>query len=281
MGKIYRCECGKEFTNPQAFNGHKSRCIIHHSVKGNLDEWETNEKRLRIKRAKSLIKSTKESKEFNNSIWIKEKHKCEHCGKIMTERFGSGRFCSRSCANSRSNSNNSKVNTLLRTNKINAYNSAPKYCSICGNKIDYEHRNRKTCSKQCYVELLRQIQNKIVDSGNHKHWLPRNILSYAESFWKEVLINNNIEFEHNYSISCYNTTYFLDFYIKPNIDLEIDGKQHTYEERKIHDTLRDRRLSEKGIVVYRIPYINPKNKEDVRKQINEFLLWYNDTISKQ
>ena len=25
----YKCECGKEFTNSQAFNGHKSHCKIH------------------------------------------------------------------------------------------------------------------------------------------------------------------------------------------------------------------------------------------------------------
>lgn len=25
----YRCECGKEFTDSQSFNGHKSHCRIH------------------------------------------------------------------------------------------------------------------------------------------------------------------------------------------------------------------------------------------------------------
>jgi len=25
----YKCECGKEFDNSQAFNGHKSHCKIH------------------------------------------------------------------------------------------------------------------------------------------------------------------------------------------------------------------------------------------------------------
>lgn len=32
------------------------------------------------------------------SNWLLEKHKCEFCGKIMTEYYGSGRFCSRKCS---------------------------------------------------------------------------------------------------------------------------------------------------------------------------------------
>ena len=32
------CECGKTFTSPQSFNGHKSNCKIHHLSKyGSLD----------------------------------------------------------------------------------------------------------------------------------------------------------------------------------------------------------------------------------------------------
>lgn len=33
--------------------------------------------------------------------WVVEQHHCERCGKIMTEKFGSGRFYYRTCANSR------------------------------------------------------------------------------------------------------------------------------------------------------------------------------------
>lgn len=32
----YICECGRDFDNPQSFNGHKSHCIVHHSKKGTL-----------------------------------------------------------------------------------------------------------------------------------------------------------------------------------------------------------------------------------------------------
>lgn len=31
---MYKCECGKEFDDSQAFNGHKSRCKEHFKFKG-------------------------------------------------------------------------------------------------------------------------------------------------------------------------------------------------------------------------------------------------------
>ena len=285
MNKTYKCECGKEFSNPQAFNGHKSRCAIHHKVKGNYNEWLNVEKAQRIKRAKTFSYNLEVKKESKNKAWIDEQHKCERCGKIMTEKYGSGRFCSKSCANSRKHSketkekisnkvhNNIGDNNTQHINAIKQYNSNPNYCVICGKLLDYKYRHRQTCSNQCYIELLRKIQNDLVDLGKHKHWLPRNKLSYAEEFWQNVLINNDITFEHNFPFHCCNTVYFLDFYIKPDIDLEIDGKQHLYEERIIHDNLRDSRLNDNGIKIYRIPFVNPKNSDIVKKQIDEFLLW--------
>lgn len=34
---LYRCECGREFENPQSFNGHKCHCKVHLSSVGKLD----------------------------------------------------------------------------------------------------------------------------------------------------------------------------------------------------------------------------------------------------
>lgn len=48
--------------------------------------------------------------------------------------------------------------------------------------------------------------------------------------------------------------YFLDFLIGKNIDLEIDGKQHGYNERSEKDIERDEILIKNGYVVYRIAW---------------------------
>lgn len=44
------------------------------------------------------------------------------------------------------------------------------------------------------------------------------------------------------------------------IDLEIDGKRHKYEDRVEHDKIRDEYIKSKGIVVYRIDW-NEINSE--------------------
>ena len=35
------------------------------------------------------------------ATWLEADHYCEHCGKQITTKFGSGRFCSAECAHSR------------------------------------------------------------------------------------------------------------------------------------------------------------------------------------
>lgn len=142
------------------------------------------------------------------------------------------------------------------------------------------HLKKSTASKA--------IQSHLIETGKHKGWKIRSIRSYAEVFWENVLINNNISFQSEYAIKKRTLgidddhNYFLDFLIDGFINLEIDGKQHSYEERKEHDTNRDTILTANGYMVYRIPWINPNDevrKEKVRIQIENFLKWYT-SISK-
>lgn len=88
-----------------------------------------------------------------------------------------------------------------------------------------------------------------------------------------VLNDNNIEYKHNFPLD----KYFLDFYIEINgriIDLEIDGKQHKYEDRQQSDKLRDEFVKNQNIEVYRIEWnsINTENGKIMMKQkIDNFL----------
>ena len=155
-------------------------------------------------------------------------------------------------------------------------NALAKYYEVTSLKENEynEYRYRKTCCKECHCKLLQQIQADLLSSGKHTAWKTRDNLSYAEKFWMDILVVNNIKFEHNMPYRCDNTCYFLDFYLYPNIDLEIDGKQHNYADRKAHDELRDSRLTKCGITVYRIPVVSLKNPDKVKKQVDEFLEWY-------
>jgi len=145
-----------------------------------------------------------------------------------------------------------------------------KECIIC-NSIFLGTKKARTCSKECSNQLQRNIMNEKVLNGEHKGWATRNISSYPEEFFKGVLINLNLPYEFNFPVSKSSlgiksaSSYFLDFYIQigqRKIDLEIDGKQHEYSDRKESDQERDSLLIQNGYEVYRIKWKNPITEEN-------------------
>lgn len=119
---MLKCECGREFENSQAFNGHKSSCETHLIAKyGDLTLY-YERKKVRAKKAsetKSEVAAVR--REARLQQWISEQHTCKHCGKIMTEIYGSGNFCCRACANSRDRSDETKAKIRKSVSGTNAY----------------------------------------------------------------------------------------------------------------------------------------------------------------
>ena len=225
--------------------------------------------------------------------------KCKNCGKLFTvieeeTKFpikGDKYFCCRSCANTRHHSKETKqkisntINKGINEHKYLLKNQYGEYiyglrkciCEYCGKEFE-SNKQKRFCSKECKlksagnkISILRQ---KEIELGIFQGWKSRNIISYAENFWQSVLENNNISYIKEYH---FNNKYFLDFYIEINnrkIDLEIDGKQHQYEDRKLHDIERDNYLSKYGLEIYRISWneINSdKGKKQIEEKINKFL----------
>lgn len=291
------CECGKEFDNPQRFNGHKSHCVTHHLFKyGSLDKL----KEATDKQARAHSLHSKEKRKEISLMWGLDGHKCERCGSIITQKFGSGRFCCRSCANNRKHSEETKKKISESNSRVikdlwdkhpekwtNNRHIDKKYCSVCGKELKYENvtgfcidclhntedgkNTMKISGKNGYI--------KKKENGRHIPWKSRNITSYAEKFWIGVLDNNNIEYKREVPVKHDNSNYFLDFYIEVNnkkIDLEIDGNQHRY--RKESDAIRDNYLSSLHYIVYRIPWneINSdRGKKNMKEKIDQFLDFYN------
>lgn len=94
--KIYKCKCGKEFTEPNKFNNHKSNCKIHLGENYNINQLK------KLEGCKKGGKTTSDKwKKINQEKleqWVKEEHKCKTCGKIMTIKIRDGNYCSKSCA---------------------------------------------------------------------------------------------------------------------------------------------------------------------------------------
>ena len=147
---MYTCECGKEFENYQSFNGHKSHCKTHQLAKHGLEHFEA----IYNSRCESLQKarikySEKCSKKRTVDLeqWVSEQHVCECCGKLLTEKFGSGRFCSRACANSRIHNEETKQKISSSLNEFFRNNPFEKVhmCKDCGNIIEETRGNSKYC----------------------------------------------------------------------------------------------------------------------------------------
>ena len=229
---------------------------------------------------------------------------CKNCGKKFTvieeeTKFpikGDKYFCCRSCANTRHHSEETKrkikdaLHKGINEHKYILKNQFGEYiygirkciCKYCNKEFE-SNKFQKYCSDECrqksvskQMSLLRQ---KEIQNGTFRGWQSRNITSYPEKFWIEVLNNNNIEYKINFPIKQDNNlyNYFLDFYITINnrkIDLEIDGKQHKYANRQESDIKRDIYIKSKGIEVYRIKWneINSdKGKLLMKEKINKFL----------
>lgn len=282
----YICKCGKEFQTPNSFNGHKAHCKIHLG----LTKYEENKKQMALKSkngAKIKHKKAELKKLEELTKWVSEQHTCEKCGKVMISKFGSGRFCSRACANSREqtpevNSKRSKTSSQTKQHTINVrhiqalntYLNKPKVCPICNEIISYKNRYKNTCGKETCEHLYRSYKaKKMHEEGRNKGWIKRNIISFPEKFWMDILDKNNIKYEKQVKVvySLKKKYYFLDFVINNKINLEIDGGQHNLSYNKIKDKERDEFVKSLGYIVYRIPWKGLKNKELIKNQINDLL----------
>jgi hypothetical protein len=227
-------------------------------------------------------------------LWQSGVFKCEKCGKVMTTKYKSGRFCSEKCCHSRilSKESKKKMSTSVQKtmhskeyreankarhkiavdNRKEEYFKNPSRCTVCGKILPYDQRYLKTCSEQCLM----------ISYKTRTRWnIHRNQTSFAEKFFMGVLENNHIEYIHEHpvkkddGIHCY----YLDFLITingKNIDLEIDGQQHDY--RKDEDAIRDKYLTECGFIVYRIKWndvIAEKGKQEMKEKIDLFLDFIN------
>lgn len=105
VNKKYICDCGKIFESELVYKRHYANCIYwwrKHRTEEEYLNWKCN--------VSKIISETRQKKKNDALLlWISEKHVCEKCGKVMTEKFGRGRFCSRSCANFRIFSDASKL----------------------------------------------------------------------------------------------------------------------------------------------------------------------------
>lgn len=83
-------------------------------------------------------------------------------------------------------------------------------CQVCGNTfipsitVKGNISKSTTCSDICHKQLVseksKQALQKLINDGRHKGWMSRNITSYPENFWINVLNNNHIVFTREFKV---------------------------------------------------------------------------------
>lgn len=274
----YKCECGKEFYDSQKFNSHKGHCDVHLTNKyGSIEVFREKHQRNHEGVPQKNRENASRKKEEAIKAWVSEEHRCECCGKIMIEKFGSGRFCSRSCANSRKlaeeqraerranlmNNPNLKLfrksseideeeaeryNQIRRLGKLkikNNYELNPRKCIICGSTIDYQHRNNKTCCKECRnrLNLLNNADRNFYNSKKGKFDGILFDSTYELAFYIYCKDNNiqcirNTEVCFPYIYEDKTHYYYPDFYIPQiNTYIELKGRKKDIDEIKIRSAI--------------------------------------------
>ena len=296
--KIYKCVCGKVFNNPQSFNGHKANCKQHQINKyGNLEKYNDhinkciNARQEKYKEYSNNLKIKNELEKQNYlKNWLLEKHKCEHCGKIMTEFFGSGRFCSRACANSRKYSKESKekISSSLKNyfkdeeflkqqqinNIINIINYAinPNICIVCNKPIPYKYRNRKTCSIDCLQKRYRDIgiNNASLNIKRSKNEIHFCIL--CENYFGKDKVFHNIKLFNGWDADIIIPQYNIAILWNGPWHYRKVTKSHNLQQVRNRDAIKIEEIKNCGYVRYIIKdtgkYSENKVKEEFKNLLN-------------
>ncbi len=204
-------------------------------------------------------KTNKEKLLAEQIAWNSKEHYCEHCGKLISKKFGSGRFCSRACANAREHSDETKQKIALaitgttkvykdRSTKTSRselfklkYLQDPNACVVCGTSLSFKNRKRKTCSETCRRVLIGQATARSAEKhggnnnllgvrGTAKYGTYKGYIcdsSYELAFviycldHNILLSRNSASFSYTFNGECHN--YFPDFIINGNTYVEIKG----------------------------------------------------------
>lgn len=201
--------------------------------------------------------------------------KCEGCGLEHEIKFGSGRFCSRFCANRRIYDPKKKEEVYSKVSAKLKHKKPDYICPNCQKSFRPKKVIQQCCSRSCstifYNKNMSDEQKKKISKMNRDRilsryeqgdmrigWQNRSRFgsSYPEQYFEQVLTERNIEFSREVRIG----RWFIDFVLINNIALEIDGRQHKDEDRKRRDEEKDEYLISNGWKVFRINWTNPKSK---------------------
>lgn len=201
---------------------------------------------------------------------------CIKCNKEHDGSFGSGKYCSRACANSRLFSDDTKTKKSLANKNQIPWNVGKKYkiveheigkCLYCGEEIEYRKAYPKKYHRECWLKISGGYRkgSGIGKSGWYKGiWCD----SSYELVWVIYQLDHNIPFERNKEKYEYNwdgktLNYIPDFIQNENI-IEIKGFANSQTKVKLNTVLNLKILFRKDLNI-EFEYVESKYGKDFVK----------------
>jgi hypothetical protein len=286
MKKEYECICGYVCSSSQKFNAHRGHCKPYLQSVGKYEKRLAAKARAAETGRLAHLQYLANQRQKTLDVWLSEKHVCENCGKIMTEKYGSGRFCSRSCANSRKHTEETKAkirdssfnssNVVSKTSKssivkIETYLQSPKFCTVCGNILSYERRNCKTCGGACLSKAYSSA-GKIAASKLNKR--SKNEIAFCtlcENYFGIEKVLRNEPMFNGWDADIIIPEYKLAILWNGPWHYKTIVKGHSLQQVQTRDAIKIDEIKKYGFIPYIIKDLSKENKEKVFNEFDNLL----------
>lgn len=288
---MYKCEyCGKEFEKLQSLSAHKGHCKLNPN--NTEEKLKKRYKETSLKGSKTIIENHKIKFQQEELTRKERKLVCQRCGKeyilnLTDKEFENNKyskFCSRSCANTRQHSKETKKkisdgikkSEIYKTNNLLAIQKRVKekdnntIFDKNGHKI--YHYICKECGKE-YTNLdNRNINSKIYCSKECKHkYLSEHTGGYrigsghSKSGWYK-----GIRCDSTWELA------FLIYHLDNNLYIERCNEQRKYIWKGKEHIYYPDFITDKGII--EIKGYKTKQSEEKRKQNQDIINIFEDDI---
>jgi hypothetical protein len=198
--------------------------------------------------------------------------KCIKCNKEHDGTFGSGKYCSRSCANSRTFSEESKKKkSLANKGQIppNKMERANFICKHCGTQFeDRINSSKKYCSRLCVSRAVGRLGGMKSKQGRRS----KNEILFAnmcEEHFDNVLTNENIFNGWDADVILSNEKIAVLWNGKWHYEKITEN--HSLKQVQNRDRIKIKEIKKAGYVPYIIKDMGGYNPDFVKEKFNIFL----------
>jgi hypothetical protein len=282
---MYKCKyCNKEFNKSQSLAAHISHCKLNPNYNEEIDKLRQN------KGASKGANKRKETSLLNKKERILI---CKHCCKeyklnLTDKEFENekySKFCSRSCANSRQHSEETKLKiskSLIKKDNIHI-------CKVCKKQYKYVRRTDTTqcfCSHEClkyfkthFKEFLSEEAkqslhnfgvNNVLKLGDLKR--SKNEIEFyklCESYFNNVEHNKPIFNGWDADVIIHDIKYTILWNGKWHY--EQITKSHSVKQVQNRDKIKIEEIKKYGYIPYIIKDMGGYNLNFVKKEFNKFI----------